>query len=165
MQSLYRLLPPTIHPMILHFPIVLLYLTAAIDLGAQVLRDRDRFLQRAGFWVLTLACFFTVVTMTAGFISEQSVHWTAATSAILSRHQHFAILTGLSEGAAWLVRLGTRFRHRERWSVWGRGRGTWVSTLLVLLAAIFVTLTAHLGGSMVYDYGVGVVGVSRAAVA
>ena len=163
---LATILPPTIHPMILHFPIVLLYVTAAIDVAGRMFPDRDRFLQRCGWWSLTLAAAATVATMVAGMVSESSVHFTAALRPILQAHQHFAILTGLSEGAAWLVRLGTRFPAEEGWSVFGlrRGRATWVSTLLVVMAAVFVTVTANLGGRMVYDHGAGVLGVTRTRV-
>lgn len=163
---LARILPPTIHPMVLHFPIVLLYITAGIDVLARILPDRDRFLQRAGFWTLTLACFFTVVTMAVGLVSEQAVHWTPQLQAILERHQTFAMLTGLAEGAAWLVRLGSRFPRRDSgWQIFGRGRGGWGSTTLVLLAAASITMTAYLGGKMVYDHGAGVLGVTRGVVA
>jgi len=158
---LVRLLPPTIHPMIVHFPIVLLYITAAIDILAAVLADRDRFLQRAGFWALTLANVFTVIAMAAGVVSEQSVHFLPPVARILEQHQRFAVLTGLCEGAAWLLRVGTAFPRGGGWSLWGRGRGTLPSTALVVAAAVFVTITASLGGRMVYDHGAGVLGVTR----
>ncbi len=162
---LARRLPPTIHPMILHFPIVLLYLTAAISLADLWMggRDRDRFLQRCSFWSLTLACAAIVVTMAFGLLSEQWVHWTPATRAILSSHQHWAMLTGLSAGAAWLLRVSARFRERQPWSALGssRGRNTGLATLCVVIAAVCVTVTAHLGGNMVYTHGVGVSGVTR----
>lgn len=161
-RALARRLPATIHPMILHFPIVLLYIAVPLEVLALVWRQ-DGFLPRAAFWTLTLACVAIIATMTAGFISEQSVHWTATTSAILSRHQHFAVLTGLCAGAAWLAHVFRRFPDGRRWGLWGRGQGGLVSAAFVIAAAVFVTLTAHLGGEMVYRYGVGVVGVTRQA--
>jgi uncharacterized membrane protein len=161
---LAHLLPATIHPMVVHFPIALLYLTAGIDLLSLAVPDRDRFLQRAGFWSLTLACVAIIVTMSLGLVSEQSVHWTPAMRAVLSRHQRDAVMTGLSAGAAWLVQVFSRYpAGQPGWSLLGLGRGrcTILSTLLVVLAAVFVTLTAHLGGEMVYHFGAGVVGVTR----
>lgn len=157
-------LPPYIHPMIVHFPIVLLYLTAGVDILVFVLPDRDRFLQRAGFYLLTLACIATIITMLFGLVSEQWVHWTPAMVKILSIHQHFAVLTGLAEGSAWLVRLATRFPAAERsgWSLPGRrGRASWASTLLVVAAAVLISVTGYYGGHMVYHYGAGVLGVTR----
>ncbi len=154
-------LPATIHPMILHFPIVLLYLCAGLEVLALVLPPTDGFLHRAAFWTLTLACVAIIVTMSAGLVSEQSVHWTKTTSLILSHHQRFAVFTGLTAGAGWLAHVGNRFPRGKRWGLWGRGRASLVSALFVVASAAFVTLTAHLGGQMVYHYGVGVVGVTR----
>lgn len=161
---LAHLLPATIHPMVVHFPIALLYITASIDLLSLAVPDRDRFLQRAGFWSLTLACIAIIATMSLGLVSEQSVHWSPAMRVVLSHHQHDAVMTGLSAGAAWLVQVLTRYPRRQPgWTLLGLGRGrrTVLSTLLVVLAAVFVTLTARLGGEMVYHFGAGVVGVTR----
>lgn len=160
-RRLARLLPPTIHPMILHFPIVLLYLCAPLEILALVLTMPDGFFHRAAFWTLTLACVAIIVTMSAGLVSEQSVHWTPQMSAILSRHQRDAMLTGLSAGAGWLVHLANRFPRGKQWGLWGRGRVSLVSAAFVVAAAVFVTLTAHLGGEMVYHFGAGVAGVTR----
>jgi uncharacterized membrane protein len=162
-RQLALLLPPDIHPMVVHFPIVLLYITAGVEITAMVVRDSERFWQRVAFLGLTAACFFTVITMALGFVSEQSVHFPPAAAVILGQHQHFAVLTGLTEGAAWILQLFSRFRRSKGWSVLGTGRGrtTWLSAALVVLAAVFVTLTARLGGKMVYDYGAGVLGVTR----
>lgn len=163
LTSLFHLLPPTIHPMVLHFPIALLYLTAAVDVLASVLPDRDRFLQRAGFWCLTLAAFFTIVTMLAGMVSASFVRFTPAMLPIFHSHQMFAVLTGSTEGLAWLLRVFTPYRRDSGWSLFGRGRGTRLSTALVVLAAVFITVTASLGGRLVYDHGAGVLGVTRQA--
>lgn len=72
------------------------------------------------------------------------------------------MLTGLTEGAARLLQILTRFR-RGGWSLLGTGRGrtTWLSTALVVGVGVFVTATGDLGGGMVYDCGAGVLGVTR----
>jgi uncharacterized membrane protein len=157
-----HLLPPTIHPMLVHFPIALLYLTAAVDIAGLVVADRDRFLQRAGFWLLTLTAFFTVLTIIAGLIAQHEVTLTPAALTLLHRHQSLAVLTGAAIGLAWLVRLGTRFRVGRGWSVLGRGRSTRASTFLVVVAAVLITLTASLGGRLVYEEGVAVRSVAVA---
>ncbi len=159
-RALAKRLPATIHPMILHFPIALLYIAVPLEFLALRWR-KEGFLPRAAFWTVTLSCVAIIVTMTAGFISEQSVHWTATTSVILERHQTLAILTGLCAGAAWLAHMAGRFPKGQRWGLWGRGQGGLISALFVLAAAVFVTLTGRLGGEMVYHYGVGVLGVTR----
>ncbi|CAB1127878.1 conserved membrane protein of unknown function [Candidatus Hydrogenisulfobacillus filiaventi] len=158
-----RLFPPTIHPMVVHFPIALLWVTLLIDLLAWVGGSRDRFLDRAGFWMLSLSLLAIVGAGAAGVLSEQYVRWTPATRAILSAHQRDAALTGVFALGAWLVRWAARYPapargERAGWSLAGSGRGrrTWLSTLLVLGATIMVSITGTLGGSMVYGHGVGI---------
>ena len=156
-----RILPPTIHPMVVHFPIALAYLTVFAELMMWVAPpDSQRFLSRAGFWLLTLECIAIIGAMAAGVVSEQSVRFTPTTSAILSAHQHFAILTGLCAGIAWLARVFNRYPRsaRNQWSIFGTGRGrpNLVTTLFVTMSAIFITITGSLGGTMVYKHGVGV---------
>ena len=156
-----RILPPTIHPMIVHFPIALAYLTVLAEVLLWLAPpDSRRFLTRAAFWSLTLECIAIIAAMAAGVVSEQSAHFTPATSAILAQHQHFAILTGLCAGIAWLGRVVSPFPRSERseWSILGTGHGrpNVVTTLFVVGAAVFITITGSLGGSMVYDHGVGV---------
>lgn len=156
-----RILPPTIHPMVVHFPIALAYLTLLAEVAMWLAEgDTRRFLGRAAFWLLTLECLAIIAAMLAGIVSEQSVHFTPVTSAILSEHQHFAILTGLSAGVAWLGRVFSRFPRSERsgWSILGTGRGrpNALTTLFVALSVLFITITGSLGGTMVYQHGVGV---------
>lgn len=162
-RSIVALLPPTIHPMVLHFPIALLYLTASIDVLAALAPDRDRFLQRAGFWSLSLTAFFILVTVAAGAVSEQAVHLPPAALRLLHQHKQFAVLTGGAVGLAWIVRIVRRFPAGGGWSLLGtgRGRGTLLSTALVLVAAALITVTASIGGQLVYDHGAGVLGVTR----
>jgi uncharacterized membrane protein len=157
-------LPPTIHPMVVHFPIALLWTTAVVDILAVLVRGRDHFLDRAGFWLLTGSGASIFVAAAAGVISEQSVHLTPTTAAILSAHQRDAVLTGLFALAGWLVQIATRFRAPERgaWSLFGSGRGR-VSGLVMLFvigAAVMVSITGTLGGSMVYDHCLGVPAVA-----
>ncbi len=165
-----RLLPPTIHPMVVHFPIALAYLTLAAELTLWVAPPESRrFLGRSAWWLLSAECVAIIAAMVAGVVSEQSVHWTPQTTALLSAHQHYAILTGLCAGAAWLGRVFSRFPRSQRnteWSILGTGRGrpnVW-TTLFVAGAAIFITITGSLGGNMVYNHGVGVHAASVPAV-
>ena len=162
-----RVFPPTIHPMIVHFPIVLLYLTFLADVAAHLSdRPRDRFFERMGFLTLSLSLASIAAAGAAGLISEQFVHWTPATRAILFAHQRDAVLTGVFALAAWLIRWFSRYPlrafapelPRRQWSAAGTGRGrlTGWSTACVLGAVVMVSITGTLGGAMVYAHGAGV---------
>lgn len=161
---LVQVLPPTIHPMVVHFPIAFLFLTAVVDLLGYLNEDEGHFFARVSFWLLTGSLFALFAAAVAGVVSEQSVKWTPVTAAILSAHQHDAVLTGLFASAAWLLRLNRRYKkHDFGWSVLGtrRGRPGLLATLLTIAAVVMVSITGSLGGSMVYNHGVGIVGVTR----
>lgn len=161
-----HIFPATVHPMLVHFPIVLLYLSLLCGILGLVWKTTDRFFDRASFWLLVLGLVAGVVAAAAGVISEQFVHWTPTTSALLSRHQLYAVITGLFGILALATRLVARYPRKapsERaWSLGGTGRGrmTGLSFILLLVSVATITLTASLGGTMVYQYGVGIHGVS-----
>lgn len=170
LRFVVKILPPTIHPMVVHFPIVLAYLTLAAELLVWLTpSDTRRFLSRGAFWLLTAECAAIIVAILAGVVSEQSVHFTPTTSTLLTAHQHYAVLTGLCAGIAWLARVFSRMprgRRASEWSILGTGRGreNLVTTLFVAGAAVFITITGNLGGTMVYGHGVGVHAPGVAAV-
>lgn len=164
-------LPPTIHPMLVHFPIALLYLCLFIELLGRLTHPHDRFYDRVSFWLLILGFLAGVAAAAAGVISEQYVRWTPTTFALLSAHQRDAVLTGvfvlLAIGARLLGRYSSGSRSSSNrsgsaWSAWGSGRGrpTGLSLLLLIAAVVMISVTGTLGGTMVYHYGVGIHGVS-----
>ena len=166
-----RIFPPTIHPMLVHFPIVLLYLALLADILSRVVRSPDRFFERSSFWLIILGLIAGVVAAAAGVISEQFVKWTPTTISLLSAHQRDAVLTGVLVIAAlvsrWLNRypLGRGSAARGQVRAWtfagtGRGRTSLMATLLLIGAVAMITETASLGGTMVYQYGVGIKHVS-----
>lgn len=160
---LTRWLPPTIHPMVVHFPIALLWLTALVDVLA-VFGGRgktDRFLDRAGFWLLTLSGAAIVAAGAAGVISEHAAHPSPATRSLLSAHQRDAVLTGFFALIAWLLQIWTRFKGGGiGWTVpiFAGGRVSLWVLIFVLAATVMVSITGSIGGSMVYDHCLGIAG-------
>jgi uncharacterized membrane protein len=158
--------PPVIHPMLVHFPIVLLYGSVLTGLLGLLWRTPDRFFDRSSFWLLVLGLIAGIAASAAGVISEQFVKWTPTTSALLSAHQTYAVLTGLFTILALISRLIARYPRggdsRRAWSLGktGRGRQTLLSMIFSIAAVVMITMGASIGGTMVYQYGVGVHGVS-----
>lgn len=161
-----RLFPPVIHPMLVHFPIVLLWGSLLLSLLSLVWRTPDRFLDRSSFWLLVLGLVAGIVAAATGVLSEQYVKWTPATSALLGTHQAYAVLTGVFTILAIISRLIARYSRNSPtdrpWSLnrSGRGRTTGLSLIFLAVAVVMVTMTASIGGTMVYQYGVGIHGVS-----
>jgi len=166
---LVRLLPPTIHPMIVHFPIAIGFLLLLVEVAAFV--TRDPFWERSGIWLVNLEILAIGAAIVAGVISEHSAVLNGTSAAILSAHKRDGVLTGLLFGALWIVRMG--FLRPRRPSTRGDGRNVsrrrivlrplrpGILSLALLVGGLaMLTVTASLGGSLVYGHGVG---VSRSA--
>lgn len=152
--------------MLVHFPIVLLWGSLLTGLTGLIWRLPDRFFDRSSFWLQVLGLIAGTVAAATGVLSEQWVHWTPATRTLLSTHQAYAVLTGVFTVLAIASRLVARYprassQGRRSWALGrsGRGRQTVLSTVFSIAAVVMVTMTASIGGTMVYQYGVGVHGL------
>ena len=141
----------TLHPMIVHFPITLFYLTALFE--GLYFAFRQDWLARAGYMLLTLSMAAGVAAGIAGAISESYVvsHISPSSLHILSTHKNFAELSVFTFGVAWLWRTLLALRHRLP-----QGFAAVVYYLVILLGVALISYTGFLGGSLVYDHGVGV---------
>lgn len=146
---------PNLHPALVHFPIVLLMLAPALDLASLLLR-RHRWLDHAAT-VATLvgAGSAWVVFLSGRFAADGLGQVAPAAQGAISRHANMAwwvVVTALFLGA-W----------RVFW-LWQRGRGDrpgasvrrGVGIVLGALVAVLLSLTADLGGALVYRHGLGV---------
>ncbi len=155
--------------MIVHFPIAIGFLLLLVEVAAFM--TRDPFWERSGIWLINLEILAIGAAIVAGVISEHSAVLNGTSAAILSAHKRDGVLTGLLFGALWIVRMG--FLRPRRPSARGdarnasRGRITLrplrpgvLSLVLLVGGLVMLTVTASLGGSLVYGHGVG---VSRSA--
>lgn len=137
--------------MIVHFPITLFYLTALFEV--LYLAFRRDWLSYSGFILLTLAVLSGAAAGLAGWISERYVlaHLAPSSLALLNTHKNFAELSVSTYGLAWLLRA---------WHLWQKrplqGAARTLYYLLILIGLGLITYTGYLGGSLVYDHGVGV---------
>lgn len=142
---------PNIHPMIVHFPIALLFAGVGIDFLALVVRPW-RWLRRAAVTLYVLAAVALIVTYFTGKAAANSVMLPAEAQAVLTTHSNLAWWTMWTFGLYALARLGTLFYERTRGSVWVHGG-------LFALAAVGLYLpyqTGDHGAMMVFKHGVGV---------
>lgn len=133
------------HPLIVHFPIALLLTAVGLELAALALRRPA--LQRAALWNLCLGALGAGAAVWTGLRAADVAKHTFEIHRVIELHQRLGFATlWLALGAA-AVRLFTR----DRLAPWAR--------LAVALAMLAMTVTvaygAHLGGRLVYEFGVG----------
>jgi uncharacterized membrane protein len=143
-----------IHPMIVHFPIVLVIMAALFDLWALTLARPvgDTPIARnlatamtAGAGITAVAAYFfgdmaLDVAMSRGFTDAQ-----------LESHEGWGTTTAIALSAIALVRLVMWRRRLDR----KRG-GAMLATAMSLAAVFLVAVTAYFGGHLVYDLGVNI---------
>ena len=143
---------PNLHPMVVHFPIVLFLAACAVDAAALLLRKRPAL--RTSATALYVA---GAVATLAGFLSGQQ----AADSVQISGYVN-TLLTDHADWAAimlWFFGIYAGLRLL----LWWKGRGLVLSGAAFLVGAgglVLVFGTAERGARLVFEHGVGVGRVS-----
>lgn len=135
---------PTLHPFIVHFPIVLIIIAFFVQLVG-LFKFRDAF----SWLTLFLLIFGFAGALLAAFV----IHPPAANlpfhvRTIYEMHETFAYWTVWLSGGAFAVKLISQFTHRKNW----------IEVAVVVLlagAATTVSLAGHLGSQMVFIEEVG----------
>jgi uncharacterized membrane protein len=139
---------PNIHPLVVHFPIVLLPAALALDLAGLAARRGE--LHRVARWALWLGTVATALAVITGHRGADVVepYLSAEAAADLSRHHDLGLVTLGTAAAVSLWRLLVRnpFPTRARLAYVALAIGS-VATLVV---------GADLGGRLVYRHGVAV---------
>ena len=159
-------LPLPLHPAVVHFPIVLLLFGSALTV-VEVFVNRWRLAWLAALLLVigTLGAFSAVQTGKAAQDMLDVI--SSGGSDMLEEHQEWAEKTQwVAAAAAFLAlfaaSLEGRLRGTRETPAWVESGPAWHGMLRVITAgvALFtcfcVYQTAHRGGKLVYDYGVGV---------
>ena len=148
---------PNVHPLIVHFPIALLFTAALVDTVGIFMRSND-FLRKGAFGLYLFAGLSVIAAWLSGEQAADSVFLAAEANALLTEHSDLGHYTLYFFGAYAVIRLvmfGLSLESRMglRSIVWLIGLGgiglTWV--------------TADNGGELVYKYGAGVQAVPTEA--
>ena len=148
-----------IHPILVHFPIVLIYTLAAIDLVA--LAGGSAVTRRSGAgtistFVALAAGVFSLGTWFFGGLALDHAEAAGFSSDIAEIHESLGGITAIAFLIWGLVRLALWIRNREFRAV------TIAIPLIEIAGTMLVTATAYYGGLLVYELGVN---VAKAAIA
>ena len=148
-----------IHPILVHFPIVLIYTLAAIDLVA--LAGGSAVTRRSGAgtistFVALAAGVFAVGTWIFGGLALDHAEAAGFSSDVAEIHESLGGITAIAFLIWGLVRLALWIRNREFRAV------TIAIPLIEIAGTMLVTATAYYGGLLVYELGVN---VAKAAIA
>ena len=135
----------SVHPMVVHFPIALLLTAVTLDAVALMLRRPA--LHRIGLWNLTLGVLAAGTAVLSGLQAEGIAKHSFNIWEVMAWHERLGITT-LVLGA--LV-AGWRWWRRDQLGPRSRA----VMLLLMLAMACTLATGAHLGGRLVYEFGVG----------
>ncbi len=146
---------PSLHVMVVHFPIAFIFFAPLLDFACLVFRDRV-WLDRAA------AAMYLIGTLGAGaayLLGEEAAEavqsMTPAAESVLADHEAQAVITLVVLAVATLIRLIVTWLGRD-----DRRIKVGIFRLLALPAVIaalaMLALTADLGGRLVYHHGVGV---------
>ncbi|GGG18543.1 hypothetical protein [Pontibacter sp. FD36] len=136
---------PNKHPLIVHFPIVLLLVAAAVQL-CNIL-----FLRKELDWITTVATLISFST--AYYVTEidhpHTTGLTAHAKLVLEQHDFYADWTIYLGGIGLIAQLLNQFLFKgKRWSVL-------VVALVLTSAAYCVAMAGHYGAQLVHIEGVG----------
>lgn len=143
LNSLIAQLRPLLHPMLVHFPIALLFASVALDWLGYMFKHPN--LTRAGFYTLVLGAFAAGISALSG---PDHATGDASVPALLAAHQTWASITvGIAVALTAVRFVAARgLRH-------GAALIYLAATLALLVA---VSLTGYFGGEMTYHHAVGV---------
>ncbi len=147
---------PHIHPLLVHFPIALLFAGAGVDVLALILKrdSRLRFVAVALYGMGTLGA---LASFFSGRSAADAVLLPAAANPILTEHADWAMMLVWFFGIYSLVRITDLWRNEQPGPVlW------WPLTLLGIAGLFLVYQTGERGGQMVFEHGVGVLAVNEA---
>ena len=162
-----------IHPIIVHFPIALLIVGVLLDFLALFLRRAH--LVAAASWFLGFGMLGLLAAYLSGQLIEDNVNRALAGN-LLEMHKTFALITVLTFVLLFALRIlwlsphilsflspampvaarANKYIH-ERLSIIGRNSRLLIGLyqLLSVGGVVLLAITGYLGGSMVYDHGVG----------
>jgi len=131
------------HPILVHFPIVLLIFGLLFDLLSVVFR-KEACLSKAGFWLLLAGTITAVPTVLAGILFTAFL--TGDAGDLKVKHETFALITLCLAVVTSGFRIYLVSAKKENTGL------KWPALILYILTAACVSVTGFLGGTLVYRH-------------
>ena len=135
-----------IHPMVVHFPIVLILVGFLAELVYLFFR-KELLLQAASFWLLCAGALMSIAAYFSGAFLTSELYGAAGT--IQSTHELFAEYTVFSSLIGATLKVYLKIEGRED------TRLKWIAFAFYAATAVLVCITGYYGGVLVYDYLIG----------
>ena len=141
---------PSLHPLVVHFPIVLILLAAAFQVVV-VWKPHWRQIRWATLFIMAGA-FFSALAASTIFHAMPSVDAPKAAMEIFEEHEKYAQLTLWMSGITLLLKsIGIFFKiNRRLYEV--------IVLIAAIIAAIFLSIAGHHGAKLTHVAGVGPMG-------
>jgi uncharacterized membrane protein len=139
--------PDHFHPIIVHFPVALIIVGFLADVLSLFFKE-EKCLSKTGFYLMVLGALAAIAAWTSGqlFTDEPTQ---GEIVKVFERHENGALITMILMILGASLRIWLVIKKREETQL------KWVVFVLFFLAFAAVTYTGFNGGSMVYDFMLG----------
>jgi uncharacterized membrane protein len=134
------------HPMIVHFPIALIVVGFLFEL-LYLLFKKELCLTKAGFYLMVLGTLGAISAFLTGELFTTEL--TGNAGQVQETHELFAIITMITMCIATLIRIYL-FANKKETTIL-----KWIVFSLYTVGAMMVGITGFFGGSLVYNYLIG----------
>ena len=136
---------PTLHPLIVHFPIMLLLMAAALQIASLAVFRREM------SWLVIILAGFGVFSawLASNPFHPHTTGLSENAARLLTEHELYADLTFWFGAAGFAAKIVSNFVLNRKW--WGEA----IVTILLLASAVAVAIAGHHGAELVHKEGVG----------
>lgn len=132
-----------IHPMIVHFPIALIYVGFFAELVYLFFR-KDPLFAVAGFWLFCAGAVTTVAAYATGALLTKELY--GAAGSIQSTHELFGEITTISALVGVAFKIYLKSEEKED------GPLKWIALAISAFTVISVSIAGYYGSVLVYEY-------------
>ena len=135
----------SLHPRVVHFPVALLLAALLVETVALLLRNPAW--HRVSLWNVVLGTLGAGAAVVTGRLAMAVGKHSYAIHQVMSLHERLGyVVLGVVVGVTlWRLAVRDRLSTRSRWLAW----------ILLCFACGVMVFSAHLGGRLVYEFGVG----------